>query len=112
MCSAVAVVALVPSAKFHAYEAMVPSESDEALPSNWQSSFVQLYVNAAVGSWFTVNVWLVAPVAPLLSVTTSTTVYSSTVAYTWLGVAPVAVVPSPKSHAYAAMLPSGSLEVD
>lgn len=48
----VAPVPVVPSPKSHAYEAIVPSESVEALPSTATVRFVAVAVNAAVGATF------------------------------------------------------------
>ncbi len=50
------------------------------------------------------------PVAPWLSVTVSVTLYVLPAAYVWVGATPVPVEPSPKFHAYDAMVPSLSLE--
>ena len=59
--------------------------------------------------------WMVAvavqfELAPSLSVTVSATVNVPELVKVWDGVAPVAVPPSPKSHAYDAIVPSGSDE--
>ena len=46
------VLSVFPSPKSQAYDATVPSGSDDAVPSNWQASSVQLLVNDAAGGWF------------------------------------------------------------
>jgi hypothetical protein len=51
-CVAVAPVPLVPSPKFHEYDATDPSESVDADPSNEHVSPPHVYVNDAVGGWF------------------------------------------------------------
>ena len=50
------------------------------------------------GGSVTVTFLLWVPVAPSLSVTVSSTKYVPPAAYLWLGVAPLPVSPSPKSH--------------
>src|SRR5690554_4255076 len=94
---------------------MFPSGSLEPDPSNITFRPLADDVNAATGSAFTggavvVTVWVIASVAESLSVTVRVTVKSPALSYTWLVVTPVAVSPSPKSHSYELIDPSGSLE--
>ena len=112
-------VALVPSPKFHAYPATVPSGSLD--PDPLTATVRPLTVGVpitAVGGWFTgggaatVTERVTEPVAPLSSVTVNVTVNVPSAVYVWLAVAPVALDPSPNAHAYPATVPSGSLDPD
>ena len=76
VCEGLAVVAEDPSPKSQAYEAIVPSGSDEPVPLNEMATGawpdVAEVVNDAVGATFgaaTVIVLVIVPVAPWLSVT-------------------------------------------
>ena len=62
------------------------------------------------GGAATLICWAVAARAPSSSATVSVIVYSPAVAYVCDAVGPVAVAPSPKSHANDATVPSGSVE--
>ena len=105
---------VVPSPKFHAYDAMVPSASDDAAP-------LRLTAEPAVTDWsapafatggrFVIVATAVSvAVAPLLSVTVNVTVYEPELAYEWHALTPLPVAPSPKFHAYEAIVPSASVE--
>ena len=70
-------VAVAPSPKSQAYEATVPSGSDEPAASTATTRSVGVAVNAATGGWLgavTVTCCDVAAVPPWLSVTVSVTV--------------------------------------
>ena len=69
-------VPAVASPQFQAYDAIVPSASDEAVPLNVHTRSVQLFVNAAVGGLFggsgvTVIDLVAVGGSPSLSVTVS-----------------------------------------
>src|SRR5665213_1490453 len=66
--------------------------------------------NGVTAPWATVIGLVTVPVAPWLSVTVRVTLYVAAVAYVCGGVAPVPVAPSPKFHAYDAMVPSLSAD--
>ena len=63
------------------------------------------------GAPTTTFVEVTSSVADWLSVTTSVMSWLPGFSYTWFGVAPVSVSPSPKSHAKPSTVPSLSVEV-
>ena len=102
VCAGFAVVAVCPSPKSQAYEATVPSPSDEPEPSSEQARFVQAIVNEAAGATLagaTVTVCMTESVAPSSSVTVRVTSNEPLAAYVCVAVAPVAVPVSPKDQA-------------
>src|SRR5437868_4139479 len=108
-------VAVAPSLKLHAYDAIVPSGSLEPAASKLHWSWTHDDVKDAAGGWFGTGIdtlWLVALARLASSVTWSTTVNTSAVDHVCDAVTPVAAAPSPKSQLYEAMLPSVSLEAD
>src|SRR4051794_18640161 len=92
---------------------MVPSLSADPVASKVHARKEQVVVKVAVGMALvrtTATGWTTEPVVASSSVTVSVTLRVPEVTKSWLGVAPVAVPPSPKSHAYDATEPSGSLD--
>jgi hypothetical protein len=91
----------------------VPSSVD-ADASKSQASASQSTVNDALGGTFPPSIVTASAVLetePRSSVTASDTAKVLFVAKVCAAVEPVAVAPSPKSHAYAAIEPSGSDDV-
>ena len=103
----------------HSYKSMVPSGSWEAEASNvtFSPTFgflgdqVKFAVGASAPGALTVIGFSRLSVAPSLSVTLNVTRYSLGAPHEWVGVGPVSVVPSPKSHSYFVIVPSGSYEL-
>jgi hypothetical protein len=92
---------------------MKPSGSLDVVPSRDTVCPVMLLVKRAMGGRFgadTLTSWLVDADAPRLSVTVNVTRKSPVTAKSCVGVTPVAVAPSPKSHAYDTIEPSESPE--
>jgi hypothetical protein len=77
VCDGVVPVPVSPSPNCQAYEAIEPSASADAPPSNAHPSPPQSAANAAVGGWFgaaaTVTVCVTVRLAPSSSVTVSAT---------------------------------------
>ena len=107
---------VVPSPKSHAYEVIDPFGVVEVDASNATDWLVTTDVNAAVGGGTAGAVVVTGLVteaeAFAESVTVSFTWYVCAAPYGWVGLTPVPVVPSPKSHAYDVIDPFGVVEVD
>src|SRR5438093_1914402 len=105
-----------PSPKSHENEAIVPSGSVEADPSNVTLTPMKIVPGenwkAARGGALTVTWWVAFDERLWLSTTVRIAVYTPGFAYACVSMTPLPAVESPNSQVYETIVPSGSNDAD